>query len=543
MNFFNLVQLTQGLLVYSNAQENDEPSNPINIDDILKNTGFRDTVDNHLPALFSFHGLDVVAVIDGLKSTDERNIEDAEKELVKAVLYKAIEKIGTRTYPVFTMDKFNEFNNIINRIIKSVNSVGNKTSEEINTEIANIKQGVRELKAFFKTPYILSYQDKATAEANYGTKGQPSVKILTKDFASFRDGINRTIQRILISKIKAAGPSIPEKSILKTDPTYITRILSNWGHTKTDAGLVSSKLLKSLIGLKNITQDESLLKIVATDFINVTKQAQTSIQVTTGTLTKGSREVLQVVVESLLFQSVLFQDKVYNQETLGRAEQKWNFIEFLKSNRKQAKLFRKKLGVNASNPVASFISKFLVTRQSPSLLEKIELKLVGALTGKSVNITKSSKKTPSVTSNVKTKIRKVKLQSKDKNLGKISKSTGGPRVSQSITQATNLVTLQRLLDAHLHEKIRRNMGTGNRKDVLNYRTGRFAESVKVERLSESRQGMITAFYSYMKNPYATFSTGGRQELPRTRDPKTLIARSIREVAQTLVTNRLRAVNV
>jgi len=87
------------------------------------------------------------------------------------------------------------------------------------------------------------------------------------------------------------------------------------------------------------------------------------------------------------------------------------------------------------------------------------------------------------------------------------------------------------------------MGTGNSRDVLNYRSGRFAESVKVERLSESRQGMLTAFYSYMKNPYATFSQGGRQQYPRSRDPKTLISKSIREIAQTMVTNQLRAVNV
>jgi hypothetical protein len=55
--------------------------------------------------------------------------------------------------------------------------------------------------------------------------------------------------------------------------------------------------------------------------------------------------------------------------------------------------------------------------------------------------------------------------------------------------------------------------------------------------------MITAFYSYMKNPYATFSGGGQQQYPRSRDPKLLISKSIREIAATQVGNRLRAVNV
>jgi hypothetical protein len=87
------------------------------------------------------------------------------------------------------------------------------------------------------------------------------------------------------------------------------------------------------------------------------------------------------------------------------------------------------------------------------------------------------------------------------------------------------------------------MGRGDRRDVLNLRTGRFAESVKVERMTESRQGMITAFYSYMKNPYATFSQGGRQQSPKSRDPKLLIAKSIREIATQQVANRLRSVSI
>jgi hypothetical protein len=118
------------------------------------------------------------------------------------------------------------------------------------------------------------------------------------------------------------------------------------------------------------------------------------------------------------------------------------------------------------------------------------------------------------------------------------------RASQgAITKVSSIISLQNLINANLHDQIKKNMGTGTRKDVLNYRSGRFAESAKVERLSESRQGMITAFYSYMKNPYATFSRGGRQDRPYTRDPKLLISKSIRELAGAQVANRMRAVLV
>lgn len=111
-----------------------------------------------------------------------------------------------------------------------------------------------------------------------------------------------------------------------------------------------------------------------------------------------------------------------------------------------------------------------------------------------------------------------------------------------------LPRLLALLNSHIQDAVSANMqdpadyDRGSRK-LLTYRTGRLAESVKVERLSASRQGMITAFYSYMKNPYATFSTGGRQQNPKTRDPRLLISKSIREIAAKYVAEQMRAVNV
>jgi hypothetical protein len=109
--------------------------------------------------------------------------------------------------------------------------------------------------------------------------------------------------------------------------------------------------------------------------------------------------------------------------------------------------------------------------------------------------------------------------------------------------APSLLSLHNLLNLKLEQVVRENMGTGSSKNVLNYRSGRFAQSVEVVNVSESRSGAVTAFYTYMKNPYATFSQGGKQQYPRSRDPKTLISKSIRQVAQELAVNRLRTVLV
>lgn len=118
----------------------------------------------------------------------------------------------------------------------------------------------------------------------------------------------------------------------------------------------------------------------------------------------------------------------------------------------------------------------------------------------------------------------------------VGPSTKG--VSRRKSTKLNLANLQALLNQALPQQIKQNMGT----PALNNRTGRFAESVKVQNISESRAGMISMFYSYMKSPYQTFSQGGKQ-YTTAREPKTLISKSIREIASGLVGNRLRAISL
>jgi hypothetical protein len=191
------------------------------------------------------------------------------------------------------------------------------------------------------------------------------------------------------------------------------------------------------------------------------------------------------------------------------------------------------------------VESVLEGKSSPSYIDVIGIKLFEVIkygTIKTKFVTKPVKVVSKQKNSNKTNIVKEKYKTTINSV-KLTKLNIPKPKKPKINLTTNLTSLQRLLDAQLVQTVKQNMGTGNRRDVLNLRTGRFAESVKVERLSESREGMITAFYSYMKNPYATFSAGGRQETPKTRDPKLLIAKSIREVAAQLVTNRLRSVNV
>ena len=102
----------------------------------------------------------------------------------------------------------------------------------------------------------------------------------------------------------------------------------------------------------------------------------------------------------------------------------------------------------------------------------------------------------------------------------------------------NPTKLKNIVNKRINDQVRRNMGSPK----LNNRTGRFASSVFVDRVTQGRKGMITFYYDYMKSPYQTFEVGFKQGT-RQRDPRPLIADSIRDIATDLVDQRFRSVRV
>lgn len=192
-------------------------------------------------------------------------------------------------------------------------------------------------------------------------------------------------------------------------------------------------------------------------------------------------------------------------------------------------------GLFNTRDLSRIVRELVRSSGSPSALDFAAHQIVSALTGKSPEKHKSTKKATSKKNFTLPGSSPLKPPKAKKLI---------PRAKKILTSPGSLVpNLLQLINANLFEQIKKNMGDGNRRDVLNYRTGRLARSASVERISESRNGMITAFYTYMKNPYATFSSGGMQQYPKTRDPKLLISKSIREIAAEQVQNRLRAVLV
>lgn len=134
---------------------------------------------------------------------------------------------------------------------------------------------------------------------------------------------------------------------------------------------------------------------------------------------------------------------------------------------------------------------------------------------------------------------------------KLPKHTPKPAEKKTVRDIrgrfASLVNLKLLINEKLHDRIQANMGKGSAKSILNYRTGRFAgkfnNSAEVTGLTSDRDGTVTAFYTYMKYPYQTFEPGFKQGEPTSRDPRLLISKSIRQIASTLIRNRLRTIPV
>jgi hypothetical protein len=99
--------------------------------------------------------------------------------------------------------------------------------------------------------------------------------------------------------------------------------------------------------------------------------------------------------------------------------------------------------------------------------------------------------------------------------------------------AVELARLKKYIQGRLPAEVRRNMG----RPALMNRTGRFSNSVQLVDLVEGR-GTILARYTYLLSPYETFENTGRRKWPVAYNPKTLIAKSIRNLAEGRIAQKL-----
>lgn len=218
---------------------------------------------------------------------------------------------------------------------------------------------------------------------------------------------------------------------------------------------------------------------------------------------------------------------------------------FSPDNLSEAQMLKLIDKLQASVTDKKFQQDLLRMRSSPSYTELMSNLISSAILGnpQDVSFTHSNIKVlnqpvPKANLSEINKIAKTELAKVKKLRADLSRV-----VNPATMPGPSVSNLQALLTGRINAQVQKNMGTGSATNVLNYRSGRFANSVSIERLTTSREGMISVYYNYMRNPYATFSDGGVQQYPRTRDPKTLISKSIREIGASAMYNRMRAVLV
>jgi hypothetical protein len=207
----------------------------------------------------------------------------------------------------------------------------------------------------------------------------------------------------------------------------------------------------------------------------------------------------------------------------------------------------KKAVIESIEKDKTLIDKFLTIRTSPSLTDKIEQGLIDTLlVGKLPKDwqRKSKKYTtdiPIEINNKKTKKTKIprpkKLTGVVKDSSSISATKTAP-IRNISGQFTSLPKILAMLQGNINQQVASNMGSPR----LNYRKGRFANSVRINNVNRSDKGQWTITYSYMTYPYQTFEPGYAQG-SNARDPRALITLSIRELVAKEIGNKFRAVRI
>ena len=168
----------------------------------------------------------------------------------------------------------------------------------------------------------------------------------------------------------------------------------------------------------------------------------------------------------------------------------------------------------------------------------IEKKKIVETFNKSIKKPTTSINTKRNLSNQTTKPKTVKAKANtnktNKTKVKFNPATQNKEIKRRVSgvPSGSLISLGALIDQKLPATVAKNMGV----PALQYRTGRFANSVRVTDVTRTTKGFPSIGYTYRRNPYQTFEPGGRQG-SQERDPRKLIDKSIREIAAELLVGR------
>lgn len=389
-------------------------------------------------------------------------------------------------------------------------------SSIVNNNSLSSVQKTQELKVLFNTTYYFTDSNSIVNNSDI---------FIIKNFEGIRSRISNNINKALGSNIKFGD-------------------LLNFGHSAIgkvggDTYFNSPKNMAVLFDVSTTSASSFISKRIdlheATErFVTRTKQLDHTIEIEKS-FSGGFFSIFVSIGGSV----TTIENAAYNQYA-GRTFEKGEKFGVNKAVMKKLSAAFTQIkntavtGLYNNSNLSTIIRSLYKYTSSPSGLDYITHVMVNTISGKPVESFRGKTgKKDSVKVTEKIQIISGSIKGSKKPTVKLRTPKG---------QFISPISIQRLLNGQLAKQIQQNMGKGNAKAVLNYRTGRFAESAKVTQVS-AREGQVEAFYTYMKNPYATFEPGGRQGHPESRDPRKLIERSIRQIAAEIMQSRLRAIPV
>ena len=169
--------------------------------------------------------------------------------------------------------------------------------------------------------------------------------------------------------------------------------------------------------------------------------------------------------------------------------------------------------------------EYLTARFSKSFIDQYDDVLTDAFFDRSIKGAKSSGKVKA-----KLKFKKASTSSR-RSVNYVQPPSGTFKRAVKGESKIDYISLQRQINASLHDTLKYDvMGKGTAKELLNYRTGRFAGKVEVTKITPPVGNMRqhTIDVKYMYNPYMVFAPGGRLHKIN-REPQRLAGRAIRKI--------------
>ncbi len=430
--------------------------------------------------------------------------------------------IGVTDPNIFIKALESAYKKTINEYIDSYPSI---TSKELQDTLDTLSSSISMENGAIKSTIQRLF--KRTVTIKELSKKDKSVLILSPKFttiqSTFGNKVKANFDYNLFSSVMDQDTGNNPRALVKAYLDKNFSVLQNLGHVEIDIisskegssevkrGLVSPRLLQALI---EWPKDAKIDRLVRT-FSKETGQAETRI------IVRKKFNNTKLVLEMLIESGIMIGSLESQAENLAKAPKEAKFG----IGKALTKRIRETKGLLLDLVTSKTLRQYLYEDLKSHMM-----------TGKP-----SGNYNSSTTIVEKTKVTRSKTKVQLPSVNAIAANL--PVLSRSAQSVTNLTSLQVLLQSAIADTIKKNMGKGNRRDILNLRSGRFAESVKIQSISRGRSGMLSVYYNYMKYPYATFSAGGKQSNPRTRDPKLLISGSIREIAQKSVSDRMRAILV